>query len=444
MDIRAVLVAMCGCLLAFGAAMVLSDLGDQGLGPMVLAVVLSLALARQRRHVTSASRAVLVVAATALAGGVGWLLAGPAPVIGDIAFVVVMAGTIALRRFGPRWTGIGVVAMMPMIGLLVVPVVPRGVVGVPILLATAIVTVGCVLGVRTVAERTGFLAVDTPRPTPPVRPGTGLRASDRMALQTALGLAAAFVAGRLLFGSHWSWVVLTTFVVASGARGRGDVLHRGMLRMLGAGAGTVLASLLATAFPPATPGPIVAIFVVLAVATWLRPRSYAWWAAGVTAVVALLSDFLGQDAAAVLPIRLVAIAVGGVIAVAVAWFVLPVRTSAVVRRRVADALAALQDVLAAEPKGLDTARARFAHTLEQLEEIAPPLRTHRRIRPRAAHAADTVDALLACAAPVDAMPEVPPGAAARLVGELRRGLRDPAGHLSPRFAELPARLAPVP
>ncbi len=440
-NIRSTVVAMCGCLPAFGAAMVLSGVGDQGLGPMVLAVVLSLSLARHRRHATSASRALLVVAATAVAGGVGWLLAGPVPVLGDVAFVLVIAGAIALRRFGSEWTAIGVVATMPMIGLLVVPVAPRGPAGFPVLLATAIVTVCCVLGVRAVAERTGFLAVEVPRPELPARPSTGLAPSDRMALQMALGLAAAFVAGRLLFGSHWSWVVLTAFVVASGARGRGDVLHRGLLRMLGAAAGTVLASLLATAFPPATPGPIVAIFVVLALASWLRQRSYAWWAAGVTAVVALLADFLGQDAAAVLPVRLVAIAVGGVIAVAVAWFVVPVRTSAVVRRRVADALAALQEVLAAEPG----ARARFAHALVLLGEIAAPLRAHRRFlrafRPSAAHAADTVDAVLACAAPVDALHAAAQAGAARLVGELRRGLRDPAGHLSPRFAELPGRLA---
>jgi hypothetical protein len=239
--------------------------------------------------------------------------------------------------------------------------------------------------------------------------------------------------------------VLTTFVVASSARGRGDVLHRGLLRMLGAAGGTVVASVLATAFPPATPGPVVAIFVVLAVATWLRSRSYAWWAGGVTAVVALLSDLLGQDAAAVLPIRLVGIAVGGVIAVAVAWFVLPVRTSAVVRRRVADALAALQAVLAAEPG----ARARFAHTLELLGEIAAPLRAHRRLvstlRPGAAHAADAVDALLACAAPVDALhADAVQAGAVRLVGELRRGLRDPAGHLAPGFADLPTRLVAAP
>ncbi len=149
-----------------------------------------------------------------------------------------------------------------------------------------------------------------------------------------------------------------------------------------------------------------------------------------TAVVALLSEHLGQDAAAVLPVRLVAIAVGGTIAVAVAWFVLPIRTSAVVRRRVADALAALQDALA-EP---DHDRAGFADALERLREIAAPLRAHRRSVPRSpgsVHAADTVDA-----------PWVPaPPGAARLVGELRRGLREPTGHLSPRFAELAPRLA---
>lgn len=439
-NVRATVVSMSGCLLAFGAAMVLSGLGDQGLGPMVLSVALSLALGRHRRYTASLSRSLLVVVATAVAGGVGWLLAGPAPAVGAVAFVAIVAGAIALRRFGPSWTGVGVAATMPMIGLLVVPIAPRGPAGIPVLLATAVVAVACATAVRAVAERTGFLAVDVvPAAAPPARPGSGLRPSDRLALQMALGLAAAFVAGRLLFGPHWSWVVLTAFVVASGARGRGDVLHRGLLRMLGAGLGTVLAALVGVLFAPGTPGPVVAIFVVLALASWLRPRSYAWWAAGVTAVVALLSDHLGQDAAAVLPVRLVAIAVGGTIAVAVAWFVLPIRTSSVVRRRVADALAALQDVLA-QP---DHDRAGFADALERLREIAAPLRTHRRFVPRSpgsVHAADTVDALLACALPVDALRTAAPGAA-RLVGELRRGLREPTGHLSPRFAELAPTLA---
>ena len=42
-----------------------------------------------------------------------------------------------------------------------------------------------------------------------------------------------------------------------------------------------------------SPSPSSAIFAVLAVATWLRPLSYAFWAAGITAVLALLNGYFG-------------------------------------------------------------------------------------------------------------------------------------------------------
>jgi hypothetical protein len=440
MPIRSTVVQMAGCLLAFGAAMVLARIGDQGLGPIVLAVVLAISLPRQHRHAAGFGGFAAAVAATVLAGGVGWLLAGPVPVLGDVAFVLVVAGAIAVRRFGPTATSLGVVATMPMIGLLVVPVAPRGPAGVPVLAATAVVTVVCVGLTSMLARRTGFLPAPAAAPvwTPPSRPERRrLQPADRMALQMAIGLAAAFVVGRLVFGPHWSWVALTAYVVAGGARSRGDVLHRGLERIGGAAAGTTLAALAGLVFAPGSPWPVVAIFVVLAVASWLRQQSYAWWAAGVTTIVALLAGFLGQDAAELLPVRLLAIVAGGALAVAAAWFVLPIRTSAIVRRRVADALAVLQDLLA-EPH--EENRARFTGALERLGEIAPSLRAHRRLRRLlrrpGPHAADTVDALLACA---DA-----PLPAPALVRDLRRGLRAPDGHLSPAFAALPRHLTASP
>jgi uncharacterized membrane protein YccC len=71
-----------------------------------------------------------------------------------------------------------------------------------------------------------------------------------MALQMGAALAIAFAAGRTLFGVHWSWLVMTAFIVSSGNRGRGDVLYKSGLRIAAAAMGTVAATLLAGRFAP--------------------------------------------------------------------------------------------------------------------------------------------------------------------------------------------------
>jgi uncharacterized membrane protein YccC len=63
-----------------------------------------------------------------------------------------------------------------------------------------------------------------------------------MAIQLAVALTAAFLLGWLLFPEHAMWVVLTAFLVCSGNRGRGDVVHKSAL---GGDAGRAGAALLA-------------------------------------------------------------------------------------------------------------------------------------------------------------------------------------------------------
>ncbi|MGI5138925.1 hypothetical protein [Streptomyces sp. CA-106110] len=63
-------------------------------------------------------------------------------------------------------------------------------------------------------------------------------------------------------------------------------------------------------------------------------------------------------------------------------FVLPIRSTDVVRRRAADALLALRDVLGGARTGtadLGPSAARFDHSLERLVKAAPPLEAHRRL-----------------------------------------------------------------
>jgi uncharacterized membrane protein YccC len=149
------------------------------------------------------------------------------------------------------------------------------------------------------------------------------------------------------------------------------------------------------------------IFVVLALATWLRSLSYAYWAAAITSVLALLYGYFGAGGSHVLAARLEGIVLGALIAVAVSWLLLPVRTTDVLRRRLADLLTVLGELmaaLAADPAELASAVGRFEHALDALEEIARPLHTHRlllRARGReGAHVADTIDAARRCRAPV--------------------------------------------
>lgn len=258
--------------------------------------------------------------------------------------VLMIAALVWLRRYLPR---AATLAALPVVTLLAVPMPP------------APASLGFVAVVSALSAVHVLRHPSAPNP----------RAATRMALQTGVALTLALLAGKILFGEHWGWAVLTAYIVCAGARGRADAAYKGVLRTLGAAAGTVLAA-------PFT-GAVWLILPVLVAAAWLRSRSYAYWAAGVTAALSLL----GQGE---LGLRLAAIVTGAVLAIATAWLVAPIRTTDVVRRRVADALAALAD-----PDGWE----RFVRARRQLDQVARPLEIHRAVTRSALHLADAIDAI---------------------------------------------------
>ncbi len=413
--LRAAALAMAATLASYGSALALDHAEHLGLGVVVLAVVLSLTLSRTNRA-TGAREWLLglaVLSALAVAASeVGSLLIRHADA-GDALFVLAIAGSIWIRRFGPTASRAGTLVALPFVALLITPAVPGGAHEHPLWAAViGAIAYGWVSVAQTLGEHTGLLvrtARRTSTPSPARRPSSGrkLAASTRMALQMACALAASFALGRSLFGSHWPWMVLTAFIVCSGNRGRGDVVHKSALRIAGAVVGTVAATLISGAIAPASASTVVVIFIVLGLATWLRAFSYAYWAAGVTGVLALLYGYFGEGGAHLLAQRLEGIVLGALIAIAASWLLLPVRTTDVLRRRMADALAALGELLTAlgeDPAELATRARRFEHALAALEEIAAPLEADRRVRrwlagPRA-HLADTIDAVQACREPV--------------------------------------------
>jgi hypothetical protein len=332
-------VTMAATLACFLSAWLVEDLGGLHIGVVVLAVALGLSIGRTQRHLDARGivvGAVVLPVAAAVAAGVG-LLMGAQAAIGGVLFVTAVSGAIFVRRFGPGFARAGTQATLPFIAVLVAP--PPSGSGLSAVLwttAMAAIAFGWVMVARLLAGRAGVLTPWGPAPTSVARTSTGQPrrsgtafgpASTRMAVQMGVGLGAAFVIGHWLFPDHWTWVVLTAFVVASGNRNRREVIGKSGLRVTGAACGTVFATLVARAFAPGDRWAIVAIFAALALACWLREFSYGYWAAGVTAALALLYGYLGQQGPGLLVTRLEGILVGAVLAMAASWFIVPVKTA---------------------------------------------------------------------------------------------------------------------
>jgi hypothetical protein len=435
---RAPAVTMVGVLGTWLSSWRLEVALDLRLDIVVLATVLALTLGRvvASERPQAARPYLLRVAALPLvalaATEVGRLLVHH-EWLGGAAFVLVLAGAVWLRRFGSWWRRFGSLVSLPFVALLVVPVpVDPGTARTAWPAVFALLAFAWVLACHLIAWRTGFLrAPSAPASEGARRRGTGrLPASTRMAVQLGIGLAASYVLGRWLYPQHWPWLVLSCFVVCSGNRGRGDVLHKGLQRLIGASAGTVVATLVAGWIPAGDRWAIALLFAVMALALWARGISYAYWAAGVTAMVALLHGYAGIGGPGEVADRMGGVVLGALIGVLASWFVLPVRSRDAFRKRRGEALVALRELRdrLRDPAGTDDTREaagrRFRAAVSQLEELLPLWRLHARVRPR--HARELGEPAVLIRRLVDLRGELevlaPPVAAARCARALRESV----------------------
>jgi hypothetical protein len=451
-ELRAAIVATAAVLLSFGSGLLLENAAHLNVDAPLIAVVLALTLARTQRGADLRGRLIGLVVLPLIAvaaSEIGNLMLHH-PNYGDGLFALAVSLSIWLRRFGQRAAKAGTLLALPFVAILVTPIpMPPGHGATGWSAVIALIAFVSVSVMQLAAQRIGFL-----REQPATHHGesqrtkTAVPASTRMAVQMGLVLGAAFIIGRWGFTPRWAWTVITAFVVCSANRGRGDVVYKSLLRLAGAAGGTIVATLLANLFGPHDNRSIALIFVVLAVANWLRSFSYAYWAGCVTSVLALLQGYFGEVHLSLLATRLEEILVGTAIAIAVSWFVLPVRTTDVVRRRVGDALVTLGELLTAlrnDPSdhlALHALGVRFEWNLDQVQQVATPPRAYRvaarhiRLmqRGRFSQLAEAIDAVQHCAEPVrllvrstDAPPHAPADArperaAKNLVEEIRRNL----------------------
>ena len=444
---RQVLVTVIGMSVSVGVV----ALVDPQPGPLVLAAVLAMTISRNRLVTSWRGRveAVVLLPFVGLAtAGVGYLFAS-LPVIGALAYVTAMFLSVFLRRFGPVWTRVGSLIALPFITLLIAPGAEVGTTPAGVALLSVVVLV-IVVALRLLAEVTRFLpkarrapAPAVPATSPPAPSRTRPIASTRMAIQLAIALTAAFVVGYLVFPQHVTWVVLTAFIVCSGNRGRADVLYKSGLRIVGAVIGTIVASVGLVWLAPAhqsvhgsalpgslLQGPplVILLLVILGIGLWLREWTYAAWAVVMTLVITLLQGAAVPVAAGTggeqLWIRILAIIVGAVCGLAASWFVLPVRSEGVVRKRVSEALAALSE-FANDPNPVTDHDLGVA--LDKLDEVAKPWDALERVTRRRTtdrKPGPWMRLVHECAGLVRAHPGLS-GPARRALGDARKSMRDP-------------------
>lgn len=431
-SIRQSTVAMVAVLGSFATALLIRHAANLSSSIEVLAIALALTLGRvgqrpEHRSLRARALAVLLLPLIAIgANEVGTTLFTH-PNLGDALFVLAISVTIWMRRFGELPRRIATLATLPFVAMLIVPapiVTIHG--GGDQRLWTALIAVvalSWVVLTQSVAERAGLLprAADQLIPARPrARRASGDRriaATTKMALQMGVALGAAFAVGRSVFSPHWTWVVLSAFIVCSGNRGREDVAHKAVMRLIGAGAGTLAATLVAGMFPAGDVWSIVLLFAVLSIALWLRPINYAFWAAGMTAALALLYGYYGEHGTDLLATRLEAIAVGVGLGLAASWLLLPVKATDIMRRDVGMALAALEHYLAGlleDPSATTERERRFRRIVLATEHHSRLLRgIPRGLRSRIDHL-PAIDALERCA-------QLLPGLSARLTERSSEG-----------------------
>lgn len=347
----------------------------------ILAAVMALAMARRRTRGSARGRFLeladtLVVAVGA--GLVAWLLHMHL-IIGALVFTAGLTLSVWLRRFGGNLRLLGGILTLPFVAALVAPGAPHSALGPGADLSLVLLAALAAFGWDWLLHALMGGEAEAGEEAAATRPAESgkLTASDRMAAQMAVAVAAAFLLGAWLFPRHWSWVVLTAFIVCSGAVGRGDAFYKGVLRLGGALLGALAAAALQYVFLPQGPIAAVLIFAALFVGLWLRDSNYAWWAGAMTLVMALLNP-AGADMALLME-RLLAILLGAVCGVAACWFVLPMRTRSVVRRRVADALLSLEELAAAGDAAHEEKLQTFRRCAAECERLAPPLRWYKRL-----------------------------------------------------------------
>ena len=180
-------------------------------------------------------------------------------------------------------------------------------------------------------------------PEEAARPGLAL--TTRQAVQVGVATGLAIIGGELLSPSRWYWAVIAAFVVFAGTSSRGDVLTRGVDRVLGTIGGVVAGMALAFVVDGAVVPTLVLLLLCLFLAIYtvrISPGLMAFW---ITAVLALLYGLIGQFSVETLVLRVEETAVGAALGMLAGFLILPTGTRAAFGKALDTVVAAAHAVL---------------------------------------------------------------------------------------------------
>ena len=174
-----------------------------------------------------------------------------------------------------------------------------------------------------------------------------LAQTTRQAIQVGVATSLAIIIGELVSPARWYWAVIAAFVIFAGTTSRGDILSRGMQRVIGTVGGVIAGMGLAVVVGSHH---LVALALMLCcafMALYLVRVSQALMAFWVTGVLALLYGLIGQFSVQTLVLRGEETAVGAALGILAAYLILPTRTREAFDQALDDFVDAADAVLAA-------------------------------------------------------------------------------------------------
>jgi hypothetical protein len=167
----------------------------------------------------------------------------------------------------------------------------------------------------------------------------------RTAIQMAVAISGAIIAGDALSGRRFYWAVIAVFVTFMGANTAGEQVRKSMFRIAGTFVGVIVGSVLAHLVGDRVGPQIAVVLISLFLGLYLFRINYAFMTIGITVVVSQLYVELDEFSNGLLVLRLEETAIGAGVAIATVLIVLPLHIGRVARVAARQHLAALADLI---------------------------------------------------------------------------------------------------
>ncbi len=172
-----------------------------------------------------------------------------------------------------------------------------------------------------------------------------LHVSTRQAIQATLATALASAAGNFVSADRWYWASISAFMVFVGAS-RGESLARAFVRTLGTASGLLLGFVFAYLLSGKAHVEWTLIVACLFFALFGSRMAFGFWTAAVfTTMIALLFDIMGTFSRQILFLRLEETFIGSIIGAAVAGYIFPNSTRAMVKTSLATLMRTAGEIL---------------------------------------------------------------------------------------------------